>query len=92
MWVCRHKCVFVSEKILQKICGDTRGLLIGSSTSCTEEKSVDIPEAHNGACRGSDGVVEKCQSRYTVLLGGHYVADGQHTIGKAKDVLISWLA
>ena len=92
MWVCQHKCMFVSKKILQKICGDTRRLLIGSSTSCTEEKSIHIPEAHNGACRGSDGVAKKCQSRYTVQLGGHYVADGQHSRGKAKNLYISWLA
>lgn len=61
-------CLLVKErkkKRLQKICGDTRGLLIGSSTSCTEEKSIHIPGAHNGACRGSDGEAEKCQSRYT---------------------------
>ena len=45
-----------------------------------------------GPAGGSDGVAEKCQSRYTVQLGGHYVADGQHSTVKAKDVSISWLA
>ncbi len=69
MWLCWNKCMFVYEKRLQKICGDTRGLLIGSSTSRTEENSIHIPEAHNGACRGSNGVAQKCQSRYTVHLG-----------------------
>lgn len=83
MWVCQHKCMFVSKKRLQKIWGDTRGLLIGSSTSCTEEKSIHIPEAHNGACRGSDGVTQKCQSRYTALLGGQCMADDQQ--GRSKD-------
>lgn len=75
-------CLLVKKRP-QKICGDTRGLLIGSSRSCTEEKSIHIPQAHNGACRGSDGIAEKCQSRYTAQLGGHYVADGQQSTGKA---------
>lgn len=92
MLLCVNKCIFVCEKRLQKICGDTRGLRIGSSTSCNEEKSIRIPEAHNGGCRGSDEVAQKCQSRYTVQFGGHYVADGQHSTGKAKDLLISWMA
>lgn len=84
MWVRRHKCMFVGERRLQTICGDTRGLLIGSSTCCTEEKSIHIPEAHNGACRGSDGGAEQWQSRYTVQSGGHYMEDGQQSTGKAK--------
>lgn len=84
-------CLLV-KKDCRKTCGDTRGLLIGSSTSCTEEKSIHIPEAHNGACRGSGGVAEKCQSRYTVQLRGHYVTDGQHSTGRATDLYISWLA
>lgn len=29
---------------------------------------------------------------YTVQLGGHYVADGQQSKGKAEDLYMSWLA
>lgn len=84
--------MFVCEKRLQNICGDTTGLLIGSSTSWSEKDSIHIPEAHNGACRGSDGVAQKCQSRYTVQFGGHYVADGQHSTSTSEYLLILWMS
>lgn len=91
-WIWEHgstsACLLVRESYRKSV----EILLIGSSTSCTEEKSIHIPEAHNGACRGSDGVAEKCQSRYTVQLRGHCMADGQHRTGKVRDLYISWSA
>lgn len=83
--------MFVSErKRQQKIRGDTRRLQIGPSTGSTEEKSIQIPQAHNGACRGSDGVAEKMPKQVHSVVRGHYVADGQQTTG--KDLFITWLA
>lgn len=77
----RSECLLVEEKgkkILQKICADTSEDWSGLPWAAL--KSIRIPEAHNVACRGSDGRAEKCQSRYTEPIGGWYhVADGQHS-------------
>lgn len=44
----------LARKHCRKISGDTKGLLTESFTSCNEEKSIHIPEADNGAYRGSE--------------------------------------
>ena len=72
------------KKYCRKICGDTRGLLIGSSTGCTEEKSIHIPEAHNGACRGSDRVTEmpkQVHSAVSRALCGRWPAGSRQSQG-----------
>lgn len=81
----RSACLLAEEmgekkksKILQEICADTSDYWWGLPRAAL--KSIRIPEAHNGACMGSDGRAEKCQSRYTEPIGGWYhVADGQHS-------------
>lgn len=51
---CATQVMFVSEK------NTAENVEILETTEWfTEEKSIHIPEAHNGACRGSDGVAQK---------------------------------
>lgn len=60
---CRKKCASVSKgEKEQKVCGRYLSSAGGSSTTALQ--SLHIPEAQNGACRGSGGAAqEECRSR-----------------------------
>lgn len=83
-------CLLAKEKDCRKSVEIQEDYRLGLPQAALKRSQFKFHRHIMGPAGGLMGLQRKCQSRYTVWLGGRYVADGQHTTG--KDLFITWLA